>query len=410
MFVVRDAHRHPWMQSAADVPGAIVVETGLPVWRPSVARGHITTYKRQPRVSYDAVAELLAWSSRLEIELAEQPDALARLLDRQFEAASEIAKLFARPDVGYVFGSPRGKLRLNGCALRAEYLLGRAYQDPRGVRDAVAVHPVRTAPAPGRRDRRRHLAERGVAGCETWSSTSARQTGTADDLRSPTRSASPLATRSDAVLSEGRARAVGGCDEDVTSNSLGAVAPALRRDDRRGAVDLARASPPPSWAGRSWEPLARSRPARSNRLQRRHGGSRVASTVRDVVRDRAQERERPGHAVRGVFGSAATDARARRRGDTGVGPVIAVALDRPGVPCDDGSDRRDRPPRSSADDHLRRRGICCSVPTFACRSLPGRAGGLKPARGRRPRTVSSRCGSRSFRASTSITRARVSPR
>jgi len=59
VFVVRDAHRHPWMQSAADVPGAIVVETGVPVWRPSVARGHIVTYSGS-RVSYDAVAELFA--------------------------------------------------------------------------------------------------------------------------------------------------------------------------------------------------------------------------------------------------------------------------------------------------------------------------------------------------------------
>ena len=59
VFVVRDAHRHPWMQAAADVPGAVVVETGLPVWQPSAARGHIATYGGS-RASYDAVAELLA--------------------------------------------------------------------------------------------------------------------------------------------------------------------------------------------------------------------------------------------------------------------------------------------------------------------------------------------------------------
>jgi beta-N-acetylhexosaminidase len=44
VYVVRDAHRHPWMQRAADVPGVIVVETGLPVWRPMLARGYVATY------------------------------------------------------------------------------------------------------------------------------------------------------------------------------------------------------------------------------------------------------------------------------------------------------------------------------------------------------------------------------
>ena len=59
VFVVRDAHRHRWMQTAADVPGAVVVETGIPVWQPQAARGHIVTYGGS-RASYDAVAELLA--------------------------------------------------------------------------------------------------------------------------------------------------------------------------------------------------------------------------------------------------------------------------------------------------------------------------------------------------------------
>jgi beta-N-acetylhexosaminidase len=44
VYVVRDAHRFPWMRHAADVPGAIVVETGLPVWRPVLARGYVATY------------------------------------------------------------------------------------------------------------------------------------------------------------------------------------------------------------------------------------------------------------------------------------------------------------------------------------------------------------------------------
>jgi len=59
VYVVRDAHRHPWMQAAADVDGAVVVETGLPLWRPSRARGYVATYGGS-RASYDAVNGLLA--------------------------------------------------------------------------------------------------------------------------------------------------------------------------------------------------------------------------------------------------------------------------------------------------------------------------------------------------------------
>ncbi len=44
VLVVRDAHRHAWMREAADAAGVIVVETGLPVWRPSRARGYVATY------------------------------------------------------------------------------------------------------------------------------------------------------------------------------------------------------------------------------------------------------------------------------------------------------------------------------------------------------------------------------
>jgi beta-N-acetylhexosaminidase len=58
VYVVRDAHRHPWMREAADRPGAVVVETGLPVWRPSRARGYVATYGAG-RASLDAAAEAL---------------------------------------------------------------------------------------------------------------------------------------------------------------------------------------------------------------------------------------------------------------------------------------------------------------------------------------------------------------
>jgi beta-N-acetylhexosaminidase len=59
VIVVRDAHRHPWMRSAADVEGMIVVETGLPVWRPSHARGYVAAFGGS-RASLAAVAEVLS--------------------------------------------------------------------------------------------------------------------------------------------------------------------------------------------------------------------------------------------------------------------------------------------------------------------------------------------------------------
>ena len=48
-----------WMQAAADVDGAVVVETGLPLWRPARARGYVAAFGGS-RVSYEAVAGLLA--------------------------------------------------------------------------------------------------------------------------------------------------------------------------------------------------------------------------------------------------------------------------------------------------------------------------------------------------------------
>ncbi|HEU5361872.1 MAG TPA: glycoside hydrolase family 3 N-terminal domain-containing protein [Gaiellaceae bacterium] len=42
VYVVRDVHRHSWME-AADRFGAVVVETGLPVWRPKRATAYVTT-------------------------------------------------------------------------------------------------------------------------------------------------------------------------------------------------------------------------------------------------------------------------------------------------------------------------------------------------------------------------------
>jgi beta-N-acetylhexosaminidase len=56
VYVVRDVHRHPWME-AVDRPGAVVVEVGLPVWRPRRARGHVATFGGG-RAALQAAAEL----------------------------------------------------------------------------------------------------------------------------------------------------------------------------------------------------------------------------------------------------------------------------------------------------------------------------------------------------------------
>jgi len=58
VYVVRDAHRHAWMRAAADRPGAVVVELGVPLWRPAAARGYVATHGGS-HVSLAAVEERL---------------------------------------------------------------------------------------------------------------------------------------------------------------------------------------------------------------------------------------------------------------------------------------------------------------------------------------------------------------
>ena len=63
VIVVRDAHRHEWERTEterllAESPDAIVVETGLPVWRPAAARAYVAT-NGAGHVNLDAAAELL---------------------------------------------------------------------------------------------------------------------------------------------------------------------------------------------------------------------------------------------------------------------------------------------------------------------------------------------------------------
>jgi beta-N-acetylhexosaminidase len=62
VYVVRDVHRHPWME-AADRPGSVVVEIGMPVWHPRAARGYVTSLGGG-RASLEAVEGLLSPSVR----------------------------------------------------------------------------------------------------------------------------------------------------------------------------------------------------------------------------------------------------------------------------------------------------------------------------------------------------------
>ena len=49
VIVLRDAHRYDWVRAEterllAGHPDAVVVETGLPLWRPEGAAGYVATY------------------------------------------------------------------------------------------------------------------------------------------------------------------------------------------------------------------------------------------------------------------------------------------------------------------------------------------------------------------------------
>ena len=59
VLVLRDAHRHAWQREAVEsLPGAMVVETGLPLWRPANAAGFVATHGFG-RVNLEAAAERL---------------------------------------------------------------------------------------------------------------------------------------------------------------------------------------------------------------------------------------------------------------------------------------------------------------------------------------------------------------
>ena len=63
VLVLRDAHRHEWERDAAEqilavASDAVVVETGIPLWRPPGAAGYVAT-NGAGRVNYEAAAAVL---------------------------------------------------------------------------------------------------------------------------------------------------------------------------------------------------------------------------------------------------------------------------------------------------------------------------------------------------------------
>ena len=61
VIVIRDAHRHAWEREVAEslAEDAIVVDVGVPVWRPSGAAGYVVTHGAG-RVNLVAAAERLS--------------------------------------------------------------------------------------------------------------------------------------------------------------------------------------------------------------------------------------------------------------------------------------------------------------------------------------------------------------
>jgi beta-N-acetylhexosaminidase len=57
VLALRDAHRHAWQRELV-VPGAVVVETGVPAWRPADVQAYVATYGAG-RANLAAAAEAL---------------------------------------------------------------------------------------------------------------------------------------------------------------------------------------------------------------------------------------------------------------------------------------------------------------------------------------------------------------
>ncbi|MGD0713633.1 MAG: SIS domain-containing protein [Gaiellaceae bacterium] len=158
--------------------------------------------------------------SWLDIELREQPQALARLLERQGERVHDLAAAFRRDDIRYILIASRGSS--SNAARYAQYLLGRAnrvpvmfatpslytiYEQPPRLEGAIVVGISQSGASP---DVGSVLAEAHRQGRPTLALTND--------------ATSPLAQEADAVLplEAGDERAVAATKTFL--NSLGAIA------------------------------------------------------------------------------------------------------------------------------------------------------------------------------------------
>src|SRR5215472_10471246 len=104
-------------------PAGLAAQSGARLRR-DLRRGARVARRRRGRPATGADG----MSSYLERELAEQPAALTRLIERQRDRAAEISELLRREDVQYILIASRGSS--SNAARYAQYLLGRAHRVP----------------------------------------------------------------------------------------------------------------------------------------------------------------------------------------------------------------------------------------------------------------------------------------
>ena len=364
-----------------------MVETGLPLWRPSRARGYVVTYGGS-RASYEAAADLLGEgvprvSSHLERELAEQPQALARLIDRQRANAEEIASLFRRPDVQYILIASRGSS--SNAARYAQYVLGRAHRVP----VAFATPSLYTLyEQPPRLDGALVLgiSQSGESPDVKAVIEEARRQGrpTVAITNDP---ASPLAAASDAVLpiEAGAEQAVAATKTYI--NSLGAIALLFVATTGAGLGELAEV---PAQLGAA----ARASKDSAEALQLLDGGTVVA---RGVNYGTAFEIALKIRELSGLLFEAYSGADLMHGPVAAVSsgwPVFALAPSGPAMASMDRGDRRCRAPRRQADRRLGRRSPARAsgrrvpvAPRCAGVAQPADDGRARAARGDAARTT-----------------------
>ena len=284
----------PSVLAAAD---AVVVELGLPVWRPDGARGYVGDATAAAASSYEALADrLLERCSRSAGVTTRPGSSSSSASSRRRSRGCSSGRARTRRSSARCFRRARRPLPpdrlarqlVERGALRA--VPARPGEPrPGRVRDAVALHALRAAAAPRRRARDRHLAVGRVAR-RAGGDRRGPPSGPADDrdheparvadrrarprrcCRSRRARSSPSPRRRPTSTRSARSR--------CSSRRRRATRDALReldadaRPDRGPARALVRRTPPRSTA--------------YARHPRRHG-RRARDQLRDVVRDRAED-------------------------------------------------------------------------------------------------------------------------